>query len=125
MTMEINASTVIINGETLAVSKKPKYKRGVPKINTHTSLVGDSVKVTQSQDFSEAVGVVTISLRNTLTNISLVEDWQDNVGKNAIRLVDNQTGFTKTFNQMSIEEDIEIDFDSEEFEVNFKGGQGS
>ena len=125
MTMEINASTVIINGETLAVSKKPKYKRGIPKINTHTSLVGDSVKVTQSQDFSEAVGVVTISLRNTLTNISLVEDWQDNVGKNAIRLVDNQTGFTKTFNQMSIEEDIEIDFDSEEFEVNFKGGQGS
>ena len=125
MTMEINASTVIINGETVAVSKKPKYKRGVPKVNTHTSLVGDGVKVTQSQDFSEAVGVVTIALRNTLTNVSLVENWQDNVGKNAIRLVDNQTGFTKTFNQMSIEEDVEIDFDAEEFEVSFKGGQGS
>ena len=125
MTMEINASTVIINGETVAVSKKPKYMRGVPKVSTHTSMVGDGVKVTQSQDFSEAVGVVTISLRNTVTNISLVEDWQDNIGKNAIRLVDNQTGFTKTFNQMSIEEDIEIDFDSEEFEVSFKGGQGS
>ena len=125
MTMEINASTVIINGETVAVSKKPKYKRGVPKVSTHTSLVGDGVKVTQSQDFSEAVGVVTIALRNTLTNVSLVENWQDNVGKNAIRLVDNQTGFTKTFNQMSIEEDVEIDFDAEEFEVSFKGGQGS
>lgn len=125
MTMEINASTVIVNGETLAVSKKPKYKRGVPKINTHTSLVGDGVRVTQSQDFSEATGGVTISLRNTMTNIALVEDWQDKVGKNAIRLVDNQTGFTKTFNQMSVEEDIEIDFDSEEFEVKFKGGQGN
>lgn len=125
MTMEINASTVIINGETVAVSKKPKYMRGVPKVSTHTSMVGDGVKVTQSQDFSEAVGVVTISLRNTVTNISLVEDWQDNIGKNAIRLVDNQTGFTKTFNQMSIEEDVEIDFDAEEFEVSFKGGQGS
>ena len=125
MTMEINASTVIINGETVAVSKKPKYKRGVPKVSTHTSLIGDGVKVTQSQDFSEAVGVVTIALRNTLTNVSLVENWQDNVGKNAIRLVDNQTGFTKTFNQMSIEEDVEIDFDAEEFEVSFKGGQGS
>lgn len=125
MTMEINASTVIINGETLAVAKKPKYKRGIAKVNTHTSLIGESVKVTQSQDFSEAIGGVTISLRNTATNISLVEDWQDNIGKNAIRLVDNQTGFTKTFNQMSIEEDVEIDFDSEEFEVDFKGGQGN
>lgn len=125
MTMEINASTVIVNGETVAVSKKPKYKRGIAKVDTHTSLIGDGVKVTQSQDFSEAIGEVTISLRNTLTNISLVEDWQDNIGKNAIRLVDNQTGFTKTFNQMSIEEDVEIDFDSEEFEVMFKGGQGN
>jgi len=125
MSLEINASTVIVNGETVAVSKKPKYKRGFPKVTSNTSLVGESVKVTQSQDFSEAVGEVTIALRNTLANVDLVEGWQDNIGKNAIRLVDNQTGFTKTFNQMSVEEDIEIDFDAEELEVVFKGGQGS
>lgn len=125
MSLEISASTVIVNGETVAVSKKPKYKRGAPKVGTHTSLVGDTVKVTQSQDFSEATGEVSVSLRNTLTNLSLVESWQDAIGKNAIRLVDGSTGFTKTFNQMSVEEDIEIDFDSEEFEVIFKGGQGN
>lgn len=124
MTLEINASTVIINGETIPVAKKPKYKRGTPKTETRTSLVGERVVVTQSQDFSEAVGEVTIALRATPANLELIEKWQDNIGKNAIRLIDNQTKFTKTFNQMSVEEDVEIDFDGEEIEVVFKGGQG-
>ena len=124
MTLEINASTVIINGDTIPVAKKPKYKRGTPKTETRTSLVGERVVVTQSQDFSEAVGEVTIALRATPANLELIEKWQDNIGKNAIRLIDNQTKFTKTFNQMSVEEDVEVDFDSEEIEVVFKGGQG-
>ena len=124
MTLEINASTVIINGETIPVAKKPKYKRGSPKTETRTSLVGERVVVTQSQDFSEAVGEVTVALRATPANLELIEKWQDNIGKNAIRLIDNQTKFTKTFNQMSVEEDVEVDFDSEEIEVVFKGGQG-
>ncbi len=124
MTLEINASTVIINGETIPVAKKPKYKRGTAKTETRTSLVGERVVVTQSQDFSEAVGEVTIAVRATPANLELIEKWQDNIGKNAIRLIDNQTKFTKTFNQMSVEEDVEVDFDGEEIEVVFKGGQG-
>lgn len=123
-TMEISATTVQVNGQTVAVAKKPKYKRGVPKVASNTSFVGNEVKVTQNVDYSEAIGEVTIALRNTLENVNLVEDWQDNIGKNAIRLVDSGTGFTKTFNKMSIEEDVEIDFDGEEFSVVFKGGQG-
>lgn len=122
--LEINASTVIVNGETIPVSKKPKYKRGKPKVDTRTSLIGDRVIATQSQDFSEAVGEVTIAVRNTVANIEAIESWQDNIGKNAIRLIDKHSGFTKTFNQMSVEEDVEIDFDGEEIEIVFKGGQG-
>lgn len=122
--LEINATTVQVNGQTVAVSKKPKYKRGVPKVTSNTSFIGDTVKVTQNTDYSEAIGEVTISLRNTLENITLLEEWQDNIGKNAIRMVDSGTGFTKTFNQMSISEDVEVDFDGEEFEVVFQGGQG-
>lgn len=125
MAVEINSSTVIINGETIAVAKKPKYKRGVPEVSSNTSLIGDSVRVTQSRDYSKAVGEVTISLRNTLSNITAVEGWQDKVGANAIRLIDNATGFTKTFNKLSIEEDVEIDFDAESFDVTFRGGAGS
>lgn len=123
-TIEINATTIQVNGQTVAVSKKPKYKRGVPKVTSHTSMIGDSVKVTQAVDYSEAIGEVTIALRNTIENVNMLEEWQDNIGKNAIRMVDNTTGFTKTFNNMSIEEDVEIDFSGEEFEVTFKGGQG-
>ena len=124
MSLEINASTVIINGEAIPVSKKPKYKRGIPKTETRTSLLGERVVVSQSQDFSEATGEVTISVRKTVDMIEAIESWQDNIGKNAIRLIDNQTKFTKTFNQMSVEEDVEIDFDGEEVEIVFKGGQG-
>lgn len=124
MSLEINASTVVVNGETIPVSKKPKYKRGIPKTESRSSLIGERVIVTQAQDFSEAIGEVTISVRGTVAMIEAIESWQDNIGKNAIRLIDNQTKFTKTFNQMSVEEDVEIDFDGEEIEIVFKGGQG-
>ena len=122
--LEINASTVIVNGQTVAVSKKPKYKRGVPKVTSNTSFIGDEVVVTQNTDYSEALGECTISLRNTLENITMLEDWQDNIGKNEVRMIDSGTGFTKTFKKLSISEDVEIDFDSEEFEIVFQGGQG-
>jgi len=125
MSVEINSSTVIINGETIAVAKKPKYKRGVPEVSSNTSLIGDTVKVTQSLDYSKAIGEVILAFRNTIGNIKSLEGWQDKVGANAVRLIDNPTGFTKTFNKLSIEEDVEIDFDSELFEVTFRGGAGS
>jgi len=125
MAVEINASTVIINGETVAVAKKPKYKRGVPEVSSNTSLIGDTVKVTQSKDYSKAISEVTLAFRHTTGNIKSLEGWQDKVGANAIRLIDNPTSFTKTFNKLSIEEDVEIDFDSELFEVTFRGGAGS
>ena len=119
----VNANTAVINGGTVAVVEKPKYKRGVPKVDVKTATIGDKVQVYENVDYSEATGEVTIKIQPTAENIELVEDWQDNIGKNAIRLVDSRTGFTKTFNNMSIKEDIEIDFASE-IEVTFTGGQG-
>lgn len=124
MPLEINATTARINGETFAVSKKPKYKRGVAKITSNPSLIGDTVVVTHSKDFTEAMGEVTLSFRHTPYHIQAAESWQDKEGNNAVMLIDVGTGWTKTFNQMSVEEDIEHDFDSGEFEVVFKGGQG-
>jgi len=121
---EVKANTVIVNGQTVAVSKNPKYKRGVPKVKTNTSFIGNEVVPTQSVDYSEAIGKCTIALRNTLENITMLEDWQDNIGKNEVRMVDTDTGFTKTFKKLSVSDDVEIDFDSSEFEVIFEGGQG-
>ena len=79
--------------------------------------------VYENVDYSEATGQVVIKIQPTAENIEMLENWQDNAGKNAIRMVDSRTGFTKTFNNMSIMEDVEIDF-SAEIEVTFTGGQG-
>lgn len=119
----VNANTAVVNGVTVAVVEKPKYKRGVPKVDVKTATIGDKVVVYENVDYTEATGQATIKLQPTAENIELVEEWQDNIGKNAIRLVDSRTGFTKTFNNMSIMEDLEIDFASE-IEVVFTGGQG-
>ncbi len=119
----VNANTVVVNGQTVAVVDKPKYKRGVPKVDVKTATIGDKVLVYENVDYSEATGEVVIKIQPTAENIEMLENWQDNIGKNAIRMVDSRTGFTKTFNNMSIMEDIEIDF-SAEIEVTFTGGQG-
>lgn len=119
----VNANTVVVNGQTIAVVDKPKYKRGVPKVDVKTATIGDKVLVYENVDYSEATGEVIIKIQPTAENIEMLENWQDNIGKNAIRMVDSRTGFTKTFNNMSIMEDIEIDF-SAEIEVTFTGGQG-
>ena len=119
----VNANTVVVNGQTVAVVDKPKYKRGVPKVDVKTATIGDKVLVYENVDYSEATGEVVIKIQPTAENIEMLENWQDNIGKNAIRMVDSRTGFTKTFNNMSIMEDVEIDF-SAEIEVTFTGGQG-
>ena len=118
----VNANTVIINGIPVAVATKPKYKRGVPKIDVKTATVGDEVHLYENVDYTEATGACTITIQPTADNIELLEGWQDNKGKNAIRMVDSKTGFTKTFNKMSIMEDVEIDF-ATEIEIPFVGGK--
>lgn len=119
----VNANTVIVNGVAVAVAEKPKYKRGVPKVNVETATIGDEVQVYENVDYSEATGEVSIMIKPTASNIQLLEDWQNNRGKNAIRMVDNKTEFSKTFNSMSIMDDVEIDFASN-IEIVFTGGQG-
>jgi len=119
----INANTVSINGVTVAVAGKPKWKRGAPKTTVKTATVGAKVVPFEEVDYTEAVGSVTISIMPTPTNIELLEAWQDNIGKNAIRLVDTQAQFTKTFNNMTVSEDIEIDT-ANPIDITFMGGQG-
>jgi len=120
----INLNTVLINGVTVAVVGKPVYKRGVPKIEVSTATVGNKISTYQNVNYEEATGMVKISIQPTKTNIELIEGWQDNIGKNSIRLLDATEKLTKTFNQMSIEEDLEIDT-SAPIEITFMGGTAS
>lgn len=120
----VNPNTVLVNGDPVAVSVKPKWKRGVPKVNVKTATVGDKVKVYEEIDYSEAMGQATFSIQPTAENIELIEGWQDNIGKNAIRYLDSRTGLTKTFNSMTLADDIDID-PASDIEIVFIGGQAS
>ena len=120
----INLNTVLINGVTVAVVGKPVYKRGVPKVEVLTATVGNKISTYQNVNYEEATGMVKVSIQPTKTNIELIEGWQDNIGKNSIRLLDATEKLTKTFNQMSIEEDLEIDT-SAPIEITFMGGTAS
>jgi len=122
--VQVNANTVIINGETIPVTKSPKYMVGAPSIKQQASMVGDQLKYSHKIDYTESFGKVVIAVANVNENIEAIEDWQEKIGKNAIRLLDARTGFTKTFSKMSITEDIEIDFEAEETEITFEGGGG-
>lgn len=122
MALNSNPNTVIVNGEPIAITGKVKYKRGAPKITVKTATVGDTVKTYEDADYTEAVSSTTFSIQPTKANIERLEDWQDNVGKNGIRFVDNRDGFTKTIKGASIMEDPEIDFTAE-IEIVFTGGQ--
>jgi len=120
----INLNTVLINGVTVAVVGKPVYKRGVPKVEVLTATVGNKISTYQNVNYEEATGMVKVSIQPTKTNIELIEGWQDNIGKNSIRLLDATEKLTKTFNQMSIEEDLDIDT-SAPIEITFMGGTAS
>jgi len=120
----INLNTVLINGVTVAVVGKPVYKRGVPKVEVLTATVGNKISTYQNVNYEEATGMVKVSIQPTRTNVELIEGWQDNIGKNSVRLLDATEKLTKTFNQMSIEEDLDIDT-SAPIEITFKGGTAS
>lgn len=120
----VNANTVIVNGHPVAIVGKAKYRTGKPKVEVSTSTVGNNVYVNESIDFTDATGKISFKLKPTKANIELVESWQDNIGKNAVRMIDTRTSFSKTFNNMSISNsDADIDFESD-IEVEFMGGQG-
>lgn len=119
----INLNTIVVNGEPVAVTGKPTYKRGVPKVDVKTATVGDNVELYESLDYTEAMGEAKFKMQPTAINIEMLENWQDNVGKNSVRMIDTRDGLTKTFNKMSISEDVEVDGDTE-IEVIFIGGQG-
>lgn len=113
---------VQVNGSAIAIVGKVKFKKGYPKVNTKTASIGDKVVPYEDVDFTEAMGTVTIKLPNTAKNQGFVSDWQENRGKNALHLTDKSSGEVIVFKQQSISEDVE--FEGEDFDVVFTGGQG-
>ena len=121
MAQTVNYS-VQVNGSAIAIVGKVKFKKGYPKVDVKTASIGDKVVPYENVDFTEAMGTVTITLPNTAKNQGFVDDWQQNRGKNAVHLTDKASGGVIVYKQQSITEDIE--YEGEDFEVVFAGGQG-
>lgn len=121
MSQTVNYS-VQVNGSAIAIVGKVKFKKGYPKVDVKTASIGDKIVPYENVDFSEAMGTVTLTLPNTATNQGYVDDWQQNRGKNAIHLTDKASGEVVVYKQQSITEDVE--YEGEDFEVVFAGGQG-
>ena len=113
---------VQVNGSAIAIVGKVKFKKGYPKVTTKTASIGDTIVPYEDVDFTEAMGTVTLTLPNTVENQEFVDDWQDNRGLNALHLTDKASGKVVVYKKQSISEDVE--FEGEDFEVVFAGGQG-
>ena len=121
MAQTVNYS-VQVNGSAIAIVGKVKFKKGYPKVNVKTASIGDQIVPYEDIDFTEAMGTVTLKLPNTATNQGYVSDWQENRGANALHLTDKSSGEVVIFKKQSIIEDVE--FEGEDFDVVFAGGQG-
>ena len=113
---------VQINGQAVAIVGKVKFKKGFPKVTTKSASIGEDVIPYEDVDYSEAIGTVTIKLPNTARNQGYITDWQRNRGKNALHLTDKASEEVVVFKKQSVSEDVE--FEAEDFEVVFTGGQG-
>ena len=122
--VELNGLTAIVNGETIALADKPSFNTGGAKIIANPTMVGANISIVYGLDYTEAIGRVTLPLRNTKPNMEKIEDWRNNLGSNSIRVLDNESGFSISFPNMSIMESPDIDLKSNMTEVKFEGGIG-
>ena len=122
MLKKINATSVTIDGEDIEVEKNPKYNRGTAAKKVETFYRGNGVGHCVSTNIENAIGMVVITLRTTQENVKLYQEWFKSSGVE-IFILDKETGWNITFKDMVIEEDIEIDFESD-MEITFKGSQG-
>ncbi len=119
---ELEYRTVSVNGEIVPICNPVSYKRGLAKVNVHTSTVGDSNTHSHSLDNTDAKGMITITVRVTNTIHEQILNWQNNIGKNAVKIMDEPNGSFLVLNDASIEEDLEIEAGAE-LKVMFTGGQ--
>jgi len=120
--IELEYKNVEINGNSVANLKKPSFKKGKPKIKVSPNFVGDSVDVTQSRDYSEAVSEVKIIVPKTTTSLNNIAIYNSKVGTNNIKLIDDESGSVLVFNKMSLIEDVDYQLDGEDgLELTFQG----
>lgn len=120
MTDGIFAPAVVVNN--LPVGIKPNsftYKEGGGERKVRTaSAGGESTTQIITEDVETKKGYCKFTLYSTSDNVSLFRQWQSNGSANTIEAVDNNTGFSRTFQSAIVMNDPDINLGVDgEFEV--------
>ncbi len=113
-------NTVVINGQTTAVSKNPRYMPGGAPVKVYTATVGDTIYYVHDPDYQEVGGQLTISLRNTASNQDLAIEMQSKVADNSVHTLDVRSGSARVFAKLSVTEQLDFS-NEEEFDIVLKG----
>ena len=112
--MSIANDTIQVNDDAIAIKPNSfKYKRGVPKSVVRTVVTGSTRIQDFSQDFEDALGMVSFVILPSVDNENLIDSWQDLGNTNTIvnTAVETVRGipknFQRTFKNASLEEDPE------------------
>lgn len=109
-TIAISLPTVVVNNVTVAILPNTfKYTSGfgAQKMRTQSSG-GGSVDVVYSDDATSKMSKVTFDVINTSANEALARSWKVNGNQNAISVSDS-SGFSRSFANMALVGDFEVD----------------
>lgn len=106
----ISLPTVVVNNVTVAILPNSfKYTSGFGEQKMRTqSSGGGSVDVVYSDDATSKMSKVTFEMINTSANEALARSWKANTNQNAISVTDS-SGFTRSFANMALTSDFEVE----------------
>lgn len=100
--------TIIVNNETVyCLPNTCTYTEGFGESQKRVVVAGKARKTVFSKNLETAKSSVKFTLSNTNESVELARAWKSNDDNNLIELVDNDTGFTRTFPKAALTSDPE------------------
>lgn len=114
-TAVLSAPTVIVNNVTIPI--KPNslnftYGLGENQVRVQSGG-GGTLQAVYANDVSTRLSMIQWEMESTIANTELLREWKQNSASgitNNIRVIDQTTGETFSFNNCVIENDPEINF---------------
>lgn len=100
--------TIIVNNEpVLCLPNTCTYTEGFGESQKRVVAAGNTRKTVYSENLETALSKVNFTMANTDESLKLARAWKANKDNNLIEIIDNDTGFTRTFPKAAITNDIE------------------
>ena len=106
----ISTPSIIVNDETFSIVPNTfKYKSGKGEKNVRPqSAGGNAVEVVVTDNAETKKSMVSFEVMPTPGNVSKIEEWQDLIAANSVEATDQIAGFSKTFGDMTVINDPEL-----------------